>query len=128
MLPAYTNTSVSLRRSFARYFDADETDVEAYEQRGELRKFFPRHGSRMGTGSGTRPLSYHQRIVQLEGMRWGTPLTPQQEATEAMRQKTRYERELELMAMRWAPERRSGKQAQLETMGARWAPWEGGGY
>jgi uncharacterized protein len=103
LLPAYSDTTVSLRRSFARYFDADETDVAAYEQRGDLRKFFPRHGSRMGTGKGTRPLSYHQRIVQLEGMRWGTPLTPQQEAVEAMRQKTRYERELEMMAMRWAP-------------------------
>jgi uncharacterized protein len=35
------------------------------------------------------------------GKPYGKPLTPQQEAVEKLRQKSRHERELELMAMRW---------------------------
>ncbi len=52
-----------------------------------------------------------RRQLQLLAYRWGTPITTRQAQVEQMRLKSRFERMVELEAMR----PRSGKQAQIET-------------
>ena len=77
VLPAYSDSTVSLRRAFAKFFDAPEQDVLEYEQRGELGKFFPHTRSRHPRARRKR-MTIEQRQLQIMSWRWETPLTDKQ--------------------------------------------------
>lgn len=102
---AYSSTSVSLRNvygSLARYVDAPVEDIENYWRNGEVRKFFTRSDNRVhprsSCGSSVKARQ-RERELQLMAWKWGTPLSRQQAATEAMRLKNRWQKQLETMAM-----------------------------
>jgi HK97 family phage prohead protease len=111
--PAYADASVALR-SLGIQFDADPEDVFDMARDKQLSKLFCRTDNR---GQPVKTRSGRQALTE-----------PMAMTTHERRTRTWHQAQVELMAMRWPPERRSGKQAQLETMAARWAPWEGGGY
>jgi uncharacterized protein len=101
---AYDSTSVSLRNvygSLARYVDCPVEEVESYWRNGEVRKFFTRSDNRVhpksSCGSSVKA-RHRERELQLLAWKWGTPLTRQQAAVEAMRLKTRWQKAVETYA------------------------------
>jgi hypothetical protein len=73
-------------RSLANFLHAPYEDVTRYAENGRLAAFFTR--TDRPSHRGKRSLTYHQREVELMGMRWETPKTPQQDAVEKMRHLT----------------------------------------
>jgi len=115
-LPAYEDATVALR-SLGIEFDAPVEEIFDMARDHQLSKLFVRTDNRQPakTRSGGQALkelmaittdekrrrTWRQAQVELMGMRWGTPLTPQQEQLEAMRHKTSRQKWLETEAMRW---------------------------
>jgi HK97 family phage prohead protease len=113
-IPAYEDATVALR-SLGVQFDADPNDVFDMARDHELSKLFVRtdnrgrHQTRTGaqalrelaamTRDEKRRRTWRQAQVELEGMRWGTPLTDKQEQVEALRHKSSREKQLETYAM-----------------------------
>jgi uncharacterized protein len=76
VLPVYSDSTVSLRRAFAKFFDAPESDVLEYQQRGEREKFFPTPPRHLRPRK--KRLAIQQRQLKIMAYRWGTPLTDKQ--------------------------------------------------
>jgi uncharacterized protein len=126
--PAYSDATCAMR-SLARQMSAPYEDVQAYAENGRLAAFFSRSDRPEVRGGSGKRRTWQQAQTELMGMAldpvtgkpYGGPPTKHPAAVEAMRQKSRYERELELMAMRWAPEpekrtvKRTWRQAWVET-------------
>jgi uncharacterized protein len=94
--PAYEDATCAMRR-LGEQVGAPFEDVRSHAENGRLAAFFTR--ADRPNHRGKRPLTYHQREVELMGMRWGTPLTPQQEAVEKMRHLTPHQKVIETYAM-----------------------------
>jgi HK97 family phage prohead protease len=112
--PAYEDASVALR-SLGIQFDADPEEVFDMARDNELSKFFVRTDNRQSgprspgtqalkrlagiTADEKRRKTWHQRQVELYGLRWDTPMTDAQEQVEALREKSSYEKRRETEAM-----------------------------